>query len=79
MAAEPVEAPEPGMRRIELWVWDQDSPEFRAALERSAAAMRSRAASAEEREVLAWGEAATAELWAGIDEAEERAGRGGPV
>lgn len=69
------EPPAPGMRRVELRVWDTESPEFQAMLERSAAILRTRAIAAEEQDVTDWCEATAAEVWAGIDEDEERARR----
>jgi hypothetical protein len=61
------------LKTVELDVYDTASPAFRERLRRDAEIARRRAASAEEREVLDWCEAAAAEVWAEIDAAEERA------
>jgi hypothetical protein len=57
-----------GLRPVELWVHDTGDPAFRERLRHEAAILRGHPSSAEG---LAFSEAAAAELWADIDEAED--------
>lgn len=73
VAERTAEPPMPGMKRVELWVWDTESPEFRAALERDTEIARAERAAAEEREALRWCEAMFDELMEEVEAEEERA------
>lgn len=59
-----------GLRPIELWVHDTDSPEFQERLRRSAELLRDHSSS---REGDAFGEAELEEIAREIDASEERA------
>jgi hypothetical protein len=63
-----------GLRPVELWVWDNDSPEFQALLREEMEITRAQAGSADERDALRWSEAAFDELMEEIEAEEQRAG-----
>jgi hypothetical protein len=63
-----------GLRPIELWVWDNDSPEFQALLREEIEIIRAQAGSADERDALRWSEAAFDALMEEIEAEEQRAG-----
>jgi hypothetical protein len=66
-----------GLRRVELWVWDRDSPEFQALLREETEITRGHALSSDEREAADWSEAAFDDLMAEIEQ-EEAAARTKP-
>ncbi len=63
-----------GLRPVELWVWDNDSPEFQALLREETEITRAQAGSADERQALRWSDAAFDELMEEVEAEERRAG-----
>ena len=62
-----------GLRPVELWLYDADSPVIRERLEREAPLIRAHEASDEGRAVQAEADATFDEAMAELDAAEERA------